>query len=644
MTSVQDLGVSSSDDEIGPRPPPKKHQPEPQSAHEVEDSDDEVVGPRPPPSKPSGIPQLTAAEVGLPRAAMYERSFMHKAVVTQVLTSVQTEFVITVSGSDGIIKFWKKRVEGIEFVKAFGCGSSIVHAAISTTGTDLAVVSKDNYLRLFDIESFNLFGLVKLDRIFTQSGGPSIICFVSPPGAISPVLAVASATSGTVQLVDVSIMLDSPKTYKPKSFSVHEAPVVQMKYSEAMDAVVSVDTDGCIEIWSPSTLSTPTSCTFESKFDTDLFELQKDDSRACSLAVSSVHFAVFTNKYVLKIFRIADGKLIKSIDETIDTLTVAQNDPLQRIVHMDPADYGKRIAVEQNLISSSQPRQESITFDHSGEYVMYSTLVGIKILHLRTNRLLSVIGKVESSERFLSLALYQGKGQIRVKATTGDSEGGLVEIDPTIVATSFNSNRFFLFTDRLPGEDRDVFNEAVEAVHAAAAAGAAAVRTARPILAGALAKFATLHTTMGDIRLQLFPKECPKTVENFATHARNGYFDSVIFHRVIRGFMVQTGDPQGDGTGGTSIWGKEFGDEFHPNLKHDRPFVVSMANAGPNTNGSQFFITTVATPWLDGKHTVFGRVVEGMEVVKAIEALETDDNDRPSGDDVKILTVKVSVA
>jgi peptidylprolyl isomerase domain and WD repeat-containing protein 1 len=98
---------------------------------------------------------------------------------------------------------------------------------------------------------------------------------------------------------------------------------------------------------------------------------------------------------------------------------------------------------------------------------------------------------------------------------------------------------------------------------------------------------ATLHTSHGDINIQLFPKECPKTVENFCVHARNGYYNSHIFHRVIKQFMIQTGDPTGIGTGGESIWGAEFEDEFHPRLRHDRPYTMSMANAGPNTNGSQ---------------------------------------------------------
>lgn len=102
---------------------------------------------------------------------------------------------------------------------------------------------------------------------------------------------------------------------------------------------------------------------------------------------------------------------------------------------------------------------------------------------------------------------------------------------------------------------------------------------------------------MGDIFIILFPEECPKTCENFLTHAKNGYYNSVIFHRVIKGFMVQTGDPLGDGTGGESIWGSHFEDEFSANLNHEKPFMVSMANAGPNTNGSQFFITTAPATW-----------------------------------------------
>ena len=129
-------------------------------------------------------------------------------------------------------------------------------------------------------------------------------------------------------------------------------------------------------------------------------------------------------------------------------------------------------------------------------------------------------------------------------------------------------------------------------------------------------KIATIATSKGSIKLQLHDDKVPKTVENFEKLVGQGYYNGLKFHRVIADFMIQGGCPRGDGTGGP---GYTFEDEFHPELKHDGPGVLSMANAGPNTNGSQFFITHVPTPWLDNKHSVFGRVMEGQDVVNAIQ-------------------------
>lgn len=128
--------------------------------------------------------------------------------------------------------------------------------------------------------------------------------------------------------------------------------------------------------------------------------------------------------------------------------------------------------------------------------------------------------------------------------------------------------------------------------------------------------YAVLVTGKGTVRVRLFAEEAPETVNNFVSLARDGYYDGTTFHRVIKDFMVQGGDPTGTGAGGP---GYQIPDEFHPDLRHDKPGVLSMANAGPNTGGSQFFITHVATPWLDDRHAVFGEVVEGMDVVNAIE-------------------------
>ena len=172
---------------------------------------------------------------------------------------------------------------------------------------------------------------------------------------------------------------------------------------------------------------------------------------------------------------------------------------------------------------------------------------------------------------------------------------------------------------------------------------------------------AVMHTNMGDIKIKLFPDKAPKAVENFVTHSKNGYYNGLIFHRVIKDFMIQGGDPTGTGMGGKSIWGEEFDDEFDIDL-HNLYGALSMANAGPSTNGSQFFIVGAkevpanmleqmrelpdnfpveivdayekmgGTPWLDYRHTVFGQVFEGMDVVDSIEAVEVNSNDKPLND------------
>lgn len=136
---------------------------------------------------------------------------------------------------------------------------------------------------------------------------------------------------------------------------------------------------------------------------------------------------------------------------------------------------------------------------------------------------------------------------------------------------------------------------------------------------------ATIETNLGVIEVELYAKEAPRTVENFVTLANKRFYDGILVHRVIPGFMIQTGDPEGTGRGGP---GYTFADEFSPRLRHDKPGVLSMANSGPDTNGSQFFITVAPTGWLDDKHSVFGRVTKGMDVVERIVNAPSD-NDRP---------------
>ncbi len=147
-----------------------------------------------------------------------------------------------------------------------------------------------------------------------------------------------------------------------------------------------------------------------------------------------------------------------------------------------------------------------------------------------------------------------------------------------------------------------------------------------------------METTKGTIKIQLFPQYAPKSVENFVGLIEKGYYDDLIFHRVIPNFMIQGGDPTGTGRGGESLWGGKFADEFNPNLKNIRG-ALSMANSGPNTNGSQFFIVIAdETPWLNNRHSVFGQVFEGMDVIDAIVDVERDTGDKPL-EDIKMTKV-----
>lgn len=186
-------------------------------------------------------------------------------------------------------------------------------------------------------------------------------------------------------------------------------------------------------------------------------------------------------------------------------------------------------------------------------------------------------------------------------------------------------------------------------------------------------KYAVIHTNMGDIKIKLFGDLAPKAVENFTTHAENGYYNGIIFHRVIKDFMIQGGDPLGTGCGGESIWGRPFEDEFTPEL-HNIRGALSMANSGPATNGSQFFIVQAGTapdnmieqmyelkdrgfpeesikdykelggtPWLDFRHTVFGQVAEGMDVVDNIANVKTLQGDKPV-EDVVINSIEIAIA
>lgn len=613
------------------------------SATMVEEKDKEkeeepIVGPGPAPiRRPKRPLQFEQAYLdSLPSANMYEKSYMHRDVVTHVAVSA-AEFFITGS-QDGHLKFWKKKGVGIEFAKHFRSHLGPIEGlAVSVDGLLCCTISSDRSVKIYDVHNYDMMVMLRLPYV------PGAIEWVYKQGDVKAKLAISDRNSSFVHIYDARAGSNEPII----SREIHLKPVKVMKYNHAFDTVISADTMGIIEYWNPGTLQFPESgVNFKLKSDTNLFEIVKCKTTVSAIEVSpdGKQFSITAPDRRIRIFWYRTGKLRRVYDESLEEAQDLQRSdtPLYRL---EAIDFGRRMAVEKEIEKTENAPQPNALFDESSNFIIYATLLGIKVVNLHTNKVARILGKVENNDRFLRIALYQGdKSSKKVRkipaaaANVNESKEPLT--DPTLLCCAFKKHRIYLFSRREPEEPedatkgRDVFNEKPPPDELLAASDIGkSVTTSLP-------DNVIMHTTMGDVHMKLYPEECPKTVENFTTHCRNGYYDNLIFHRVIKGFMIQTGDPLGDGTGGQSIWGREFEDEFHKSLRHDRPFTVSMANAGPNTNGSQFFITTVATPWLDNKHTVFGRVVKGMDVVQAIEKVKTDKGDKPY-QDVKILNVTV---
>ena len=576
----------------------------------------------------------------LPSASMYERSFMHRDTVTHVAFATTHDFFVTAS-IDGHLKFWKKRHRGVEFVKHFRAhASEILGLSVSADGGMCATIGSDNTCKIFDVVNFDMLLMLKLPY------APTACEFVFRRGDAVHALAIGD-DAGTIRVYDALSSSAEPVKTLDK---LHRSRITALRYNSARECVISAEEKGALEYWSSRpeddyaalTSSNHAKIEFRYKLDTDLYALAKVKTAAYALEVSAdgEKFSTTGPDRRVRVFRWKTGKLIKDIDESLEGAEDVQRSGIEKYV-LEDIDFGRRLAIERELTKSLEKHAwPNAIFDESGNFLIYASHLGIKVVNLVTNQCPRIIGKVENTERFTRLALFQGVPQKDKRARGSGKDVKVAEKDPTIVACAFNKVRMYIFSSHEPeeGDDaatgRDVFNEKPRAEELLAA-------SALPSAGAGVATSAVIHTTLGDIHVQFFPNECPRTCENFSTHARNGYYDGIVFHRVIKNFMVQTGDPLGDGTGGQSIWGGEFEDEIVRDLRHERPFTVSMANAGPNTNGSQFFITTVATPWLDGKHTVFGRVTRGSDVVQAIENTKCDKHDKPL-EDITMLSIKLN--
>ncbi|KIX00298.1 uncharacterized protein Z518_10437 [Rhinocladiella mackenziei CBS 650.93] len=613
--------------------PPRKRSRSADGAGSDSESSDDDFGPAlpssVPPKKKRKLPYESLYVSALPKGIRYSKSLMHKdQLCTVTVAPSPADFVITTS-VDGVVKFWKKVATGIEFAKEYRAHEGrIVSSTVSVDGSFFATAGdeNDNTIKIFDVITFDLLSILILEQAAT------CVCWVHRRGS-SPILAVGVGKQ--IHIYDGRG--DSQEPMHTLS-SLHRAPVVAMAYNPAFDCVVSADSGGMVEYWQPGDNHEKPDTVFKMKSTTNLFDFKKAKSAPCSITISpsGYHFATmsFPDRKV-RVFDFASGKLYRSYDESIETITAMQQagTALQKL---EEVEFGRRIAVERDLDSPSVRSRINIAFDESGHFIAYGSLLGIKVVNILTNRVMKAYGKDEPF-RALNVALYQGAPQkkevvtVSMAASSNPLLNEAEERDPMLFATGYGKVRFYMFTneEEISKSTRDLQNEKPRVI------GEKKKETKQTQTGTS----AVLHTTYGDIYIRLFPEKAPKAVENFVAHSRNGYYNNTIFHRVIRKFMIQGGDPLGDGTGGESIWGKEFEDEFS-DLKHDKPYTVSMANAGPNTNGSQFFITTDKTPWLDNKHTIFGRAYQGLDVIHQIENAKVR-KEKPE-EDIKIVNISIS--
>ncbi|KAH7077345.1 hypothetical protein FB567DRAFT_535071, partial [Paraphoma chrysanthemicola] len=551
-------------------------------------SDDDDFGPALPSSAPKKkkrkLPYEKLYVAALPTSQRYFKSLMHREQLCFTTLTSHTDFLIT-SSIDGVVKFWKKDFGGIEFVKEFRAHTGeILSVNVSADGRSFATAGSDKTVKLFDVVTFDLLAMFNLEY------RPKAVCWVHGRGASFPQLAVSSEENGWIRIYDGrGDNLEPLQTLK----SIHRAPVSLMAYNNAYDCVVSVDQGGMVEYWRPSGTYEKPDNVWSLKSSTNLFEFKKSKCVPSSLTISpsGKQFATFSfPDRKIRIFEFATGKLYRTYDESIETITSMQQAGTA-VQHLEDMEFGRRIGIERDLDQPTVRPRLNVIFDETSNFILYGSMYGIKVINTLTNKLVKLYAQ-EEPIRPLWLALYQGqpekKGIVTVEMAA--SENPLLQEaearDAMLVSTASAKVRFYMFTNdaNASKSDRDVHNEKPRATNTKNKNDAQAL--------AATGHTATLHTTYGDITLRLFPDAAPKAVENFVTHARTGYYNNVIFHRVIRKFMIQTGDPLGDGTGGESIWGKDFADEFSPSLRHDKPYTLSMANAGPGTNASQFFITT----------------------------------------------------
>lgn len=501
----------------------------------------------------------------------------------------------------------------LEFVKSFTAHAGSIQALAMDPEGDVAcsVGATDQLLKFYDIATFDVLTMISSPHPL----GSACCCVgrgIGHRSSLSWAVSSGHASSGSIYIFssDTASLLTI--------LTLHgNNPITHFMAFPNHHCAVSIDFKGIVEVWSTtSTDDLGKPCTkalngtlYDSKMDTDLYELVKRKLFAYAVAASpnGHSFAIYCSDGIIRIYNRATGKIVTKLDER---LQVYQNQLQKgRLLQMDELEYGRRAALEGDILQdlsnqlhhrpsndtaavTSHHHNQRLTmeFDPSGHYLIIPTMIGIKVIDWQHRRLQSLIGPADASQlRFISVCLAYGDAKINQQmelarqshaaallaasssssSTAKDDQTPPPVLDDTLlIALAYQTQRLYVFSHVDPlqqspavegtpiilladaAAQRDVWNEAPSAQDRLLAEAFQAKRKARQ-----LPTKAVLRTTLGDIHIQLFANQVPKTIENFSGHAKSGYYDNVTFHRIIKGFMLQTGDPLGDGTGGESIWG-----------------------------------------------------------------------------------------
>jgi peptidylprolyl isomerase domain and WD repeat-containing protein 1 len=550
------------------------------------------------------------SNASLPNASRYFLSLMHREIITHTITCSRHNLIVTVS-QDYNVKIWSWNSADTPPIKLARSYQLPLEGKSEIISLSIQSESESSFLIGTEQGSFFVFELPLCDlasSFSTQFAVRKAFLFSVRGRYFVAIAAKTNTTLCVLDAVDGSVVLHLDK--------LHRSLIMSLDWNSKGEFGISIDQAGMIEYWRLEDGKFPKGLSFFLKSETDLYHLAKKKifAHSCAFSRDGMFFGCLCSDFSFCLWQVQSGKLVARFAE---------------IEELDMQELVGKIKHSESEISIYSLLNQNILFTEDS--VLFCTFSGICVFSLKTLTLASMIGYNEKI-RFICIGLLKPSKQdekfLTLERATSENPAFMHQTSQEyiLVATGWNKSRFYLFSKGEPpatGGDllvRDVQNERILKKDISTK-----FEQKIPIF-----KKAIIFTDVGEIRIQLFPALAPKTVENFGRLSQAGAYNGIFWHRIVHNCLIQGGKNESPSEV-HSIWGKEFEDEFHSSLSFTEPFLLCMTNISdiPYSNQREFFITAIPAPWLEGKHTIFGRVIEGQEIVKKISLLPTDKNERP---------------